>query len=132
MNKPDFVKDDETSVSGEVQSGGSKSDSQSMTESHKNAVDSLIDRVESLGPIPANSTDDIFKHIAQKWHPMSSDRDPEAEAASNEFINSLECFSDLKSRIVGNLPSYGEEVQERLQNLPNGVLLGICQMGRKH
>lgn len=98
VNKPDYISDAETSVSGEAQSGSKSSNSQGLTESHNNAVNSLIDRVTNLDSIPGNEYMDIIQHIKDSWNPMGKNRDAEAEVASSEFIDSLKCFTNLRSR----------------------------------
>jgi hypothetical protein len=124
VNKPnvdvyDVYSDAETSVSSPNQSGSLNSDWRCLTPSHKITVDSLLDRVENLGVIPGSyTTTSILEHIKNMWDPMNQDRDPEAEAASNNFVSGLECFSNLRSQIVDALPSYREEVQELLPNFP--------------
>ena len=124
VNKPnvdvyDVYSDAETSVSSPNQSGSLNSDWRCLTPSHKITVDSLLDRVENLGVIPGSyTTTSILEHIKNMWDPMNQDRDPEAEAASNNFVSGLECFSNLRSQIVDALPSYREEVQELLKNFP--------------
>lgn len=114
MNKPDFVKDDETSVSGEAQSEP-KEDSARTTKA-LTELGLVIDRVETLH-IPGNTTDDIIDHMVDIW-----DIDKKADSTSkiNSLVGSLERFEELKNRLVADASACTEEeVQELLQRFQN-------------
>jgi len=114
VNKPDFVKDDETSVSGEAQSEP-KEDSARTTKALKE-LGLVIDRVETLH-IPGNTTDDVIDHMVDIW---DIDKNADSTSKINSFVGSLERFEELKNRLVADASACTEEeVQELLQRFQN-------------